>query len=622
MKKLLAVLLSLTLLCGAAPLALAENAVKDETVYVLAAPDGAARRILVSDWLSNPEGAAEIADVTWLIGVENVKGEQAFEDGFWAAEGEDIYYQGESTEPLPVLVKITYTLDGQEIAPEELAGKDGHAVIRFEYAVEETCTAQIAGQSEQLALPFAVMTGVLLENDVFANVKAVNGRVVNDGDHTIVLGLALPGMQKNLDVDPETLTIPEYVEIEADVKGFALPVTVTAASCEPFAKLDASRLDDADDLKDAVAELADGMAQLLDGSARLSDGLGELSEGADQLADGLNALSDGLDALTANNETLTAGAAQIFDALLATANRQLAAADEAAPTLTVENYDETLAALIAAMSEESISAQARAQVEQAVRAKEEQVRAAVEAAVREEVTAQVEQAVQQGVLAQVLAEAGMMPESYAAARQSGQISDAQVEQIEGVTARQMASDEVKALIAQNVEAQTASDDVQTLIAQNTEAQVQQLIDQNMQSEDVQSQIAQNVELYQATRATLASLREQLGGYATFYEGLLAYTEGAASAATGAAQLKDGVPALQDGVAQLLEGAQSMQDGLQTFSEEGVEKLDTLVNEDMDALIARVRAMIQAAGAYSNYSGIADGTSGAVRFIWRTDAIEP
>ena len=55
MKKLMAILLSLTLACAAVLPALAEGK-KDETVYVLANPDGSARRVIVSDYLSNPDG--------------------------------------------------------------------------------------------------------------------------------------------------------------------------------------------------------------------------------------------------------------------------------------------------------------------------------------------------------------------------------------------------------------------------------------------------------------------------------------------------------------------------------------------------------------------------------------
>lgn len=116
MKKLMAILLSLTLACAAVLPALAEGK-KDETVYVLANPDGSARRVIVSDYLSNPDGADTIADVSNLEKIQNVKGDEAFADGVWQAKGNEIYYQGDSSEALPVELKISATLDGTEIAP-------------------------------------------------------------------------------------------------------------------------------------------------------------------------------------------------------------------------------------------------------------------------------------------------------------------------------------------------------------------------------------------------------------------------------------------------------------------------------------------------------------------------
>lgn len=623
MKKLMAVLISLLLLCGAVLPALAEGSVKDETVYILAAPDGAARRIIVSDWLSNPDGAAYLADASGLTDIENVKGEETFDGAVWQADGRDVYYQGESDAPLPVEMKISFTLDGEAISPEELAGRDGHVTIRFDYSVLQGAEIEVGGAAEEASVPYAVITGALLKNDVFTNISAVNARIINDGDRCFVVGAALPGLQRSLQLDGGDcdFTLPEYVLIEADAAGFALPVTLSIATSEPFAKLDAQKLESADDLKDAVKRLSDGMAQLMDGGAQLSDGLTALSDGADQLADGADALADGLNSLVSNNESLISGSQQVFSALLSAANEQLAAAGADAPELTSENYAQLLSDLIDAMSEEGISRQARAQVEQAVRAQQEQISAAVTEAVQAEVGAQVEEGVREGVRTQVLAAIGISDAEYAAAQQSDALSAEQAEMIEGAVEQQMASDEAQAVLAQQLEEQMASQQVQSLIQQKTEEQVQALIDENMSGADVQQQIAQNVSLYQQSCAALTALKAQLDSYSAFHSGLIAYTEGAFSAADGAAQLAGGIPALLDGIAQLEDGAQALRDGISAFSSEGVAKLDQLVNEDLDVLLARARGLIEAAQGAQNYSGIADDASGALRFIWRTDAVE-
>lgn len=639
MKKLMAILLSLTLACAAVLPALAEGK-KDETVYVLANPDGSARRVIVSDYLSNPDGADTIADVSNLEKIQNVKGDEAFADDVWQAKGNEIYYQGDSSEALPVELKISATLDGTEIAPADLAGRSGHVTLRFDYAVSASYTKD----AETVAMPFAVITGALLDNEVFANVSVKNGQAVNDGDRTVAVGLCVPGLTTGLKLESDKVELPEYLEISADVKNFSLPVTVTLATNEAFAALDADKLQDADALKEAADKLTDAMTQLLDGSNQLYNGLNDLKDGTTNLNNGINQLADGTDSLaagadtlstgltilTANNETLVGGARQVFETLLAQANAALIQAGVDA-TLTVENYADVLGKLVEAVSEEGVTAQARAQVEAAVRAQADAVRSEVTKAVRPQVEAQVTEAVKENVMAQILATQNLTMEKYEAAQKAGLVTDAQRQQLEGALNQQMRTAQVQQVIAQQTEAQMTSDTVADLIEQNTEEQIGLLVDQNMQSETVQAQIAAACE----QGAPLVTLKAQLDSYNTFYTGLIAYTNGASDAASGAAQLKagadtlqsgaaqlkDAMPALTDGVNKLVDGAKALADGLITFDADGVSKLTSAINEDLDPLLARAQLLIEAAQSYNNYSGLAEGMDGAVRFIYRTDAIE-
>ena len=639
MKKLMAILLSLTLACAAVLPALAEGK-KDETVYVLANPDGSARRVIVSDYLSNPDGADTIADVSNLEKIQNVKGDEAFADDVWQAKGNEIYYQGDSSEALPVELKISATLDGTEIAPADLAGRSGHVTLRFDYAVSASYTKD----AETVAMPFAVITGALLDNEVFANVSVKNGQAVNDGDRTVAVGLCVPGLTTGLKLESDKVELPEYLEISADVKNFSLPVTVTLATNEAFAALDAGKLQDADALKEAADKLTDAMTQLLDGSNQLYNGLNDLKDGTTNLNNGINQLADGTDSLaagadtlstglttlTANNETLVGGARQVFETLLAQANAALIQAGVDA-TLTVENYADVLGKLVEAVSEEGVTAQARAQVEAAVRAQADAVRSEVTKAVRPQVEAQVTEAVKENVMAQILATQNLTMEKYEAAQKAGLVTDAQRQQLEGALNQQMRTAQVQQVIAQQTEAQMTSDTVADLIEQNTEEQIGLLVDQNMQSETVQAQIAAVCE----QGAPLVTLKAQLDSYNTFYTGLIAYTNGASDAASGAAQLKagadtlqsgaaqlkDAMPALTDGVNKLVDGAKALADGLITFDADGVSKLTSAINEDLDPLLARAQLLIEAAQSYNNYSGLAEGMDGAVRFIYRTDAIE-
>lgn len=372
--------------------------VKDETVYVLAGTDGSVRKIIVSDWIQNALGSDAINDVTQLTGIENVKGNESYTMGgnsscVWNAKGNDIYYQGDLDQELPVAVTVSYMLDGQPIAPAELAGKSGKVTIRFDYTNHQYELLEIDGKQEKIYVPFAMLTGLMLDNDVFTNVSVTNGKIMNDGDRTIVAGLAFPGLQESLGLDRDTLELPDYIEITANVERYELETTVTLAVNELFNDA-ASTMEDNDDLDglgeldDKLDELTDAMDQLIDGSSRLYDGLCTLldsskelvagidqlaagaaqlkqgaeglSAGAAQLQAGAAALDQGLDRLAGQNDALNGGAAQVFQSLLASANSQLAAAGVQAPELTMENYGQVLDGVIAAAGESPAAQQVAA----------------------------------------------------------------------------------------------------------------------------------------------------------------------------------------------------------------------------------------------------------------------
>lgn len=680
MKKRMCLLLSLILVFCAAGGALAETT-KDETVYVLANAEGEAKRVIVSDWLTNPDGEKDLADATTLKDAKAVKGSAFLKDGVWYnADGADVYYQGDAEDALPVNLTVSYTLDGEAKTAAEMTGRSGRVTIRVACDVKET--------KDGVKVPFAALTAALLDNDVFTNIEVTNGKFLDDGDRTVVVGWALPGLQETLKLDAETVTLPEYVEISADAKNFEAPTTLTVVTNELFSAVDVDSID-ATELTENINKLKDGMAQLKDGASRLADGVSALKDGAKTLADGATELkngaealkeganplgdgvsqlndgataletgsaqlTEGLNTLTANNEALASGATKLFETVLGIANTQLSAAMENAPTLTIENYEETLTALLDACSEAGVDKQLHDQVEAVVNQNRAKIEEAVTAKVQETVAAQVEEAVRENVTAQVLAAMDMTPDTYKAAVESGALTDAQKNQIAAAVDAQMKSQEVKAVLAQQTEQTMGSDEIKATIEQNVNEQVEALTQQNMASKDVQAKRAAALEQGQAAAASLTALKAQLDDYRTFYDGLNAYLAGTAQAANGASELKTGaaqlaagteelngkvpallegigslsngmntltenLPSLTDGVQQLLDGANELKDGLNTFDEEGVSKLVSLVEDDLADMLDRVKAALNAANAYTTYTSLGENMTGRVRFVWRTDA---
>lgn len=588
---------------------------KDETVYVLAGADGSVQKIIVSDWLKNELGSASLTDKSGLSNIENVKGDESYSINgdnmtVWDAQGNDIYYQGDIQKELPVGLTVRYTLNGKAVSPEQLKGQSGKVTIRFDYENRQYETVQINGQNQRIYVPFAMLTGMILDNDTFRNVTVSNGKLVNDGDRTVVVGLAFPGLQENLNLSRDQLSIPSSVEITADVTDFSLGMTVTLACNDLFSQLgdvDLGSLDAAGSLN----KLTDAMDQLLNGSSALYDGLttlldksGELAAGVEELAQGAAAikagadsldegaaelkagladLSEGLNKLSANSAALNGGAEQVFNSLLETATAQIRAKGLTVPDLTIENYAEELNKLIKSLDETTVYENALTQVTAAVEKQRPLITQKVTAAVRQEVEAKVTAAVkteattaaQAQVAENVIRTAtGMTKKDYDAAVAAGQIpqatqdavnaaiqaqlSDPNVQkQINATVEAQMASETVKNTIKAQTDAQMQTEKVQAAISQNVELQVKKAIAENMASDAVQKQLQAASE----GSKTLIALKASLDDYNAFYLGLLDYTAGVDEAAEGSNELYAGAGDLKDGTAELRAGAAKLYAGV-------------------------------------------------------------
>ena len=595
---------------------------KDETVYVLAGADGTVQKIIVSDWIKNAMAADSLEDKTELSDIENIKGDESFTLGgdnscVWDAQGNDIYYQGNIEKELPVQMSVCYTLDGQAIAPEALAGQSGHVTIRFDYQNMQYEEVLLDGKTEKIYVPFTMLTGMLLDTEVFRNVTVSNGKLINDGDRIAVVGIAFPGLQEDLAISKEKLDIPDYVEISADVENFEMGMTMTLATTELFGAIDSDKLD-LHELSDAMAELTDAMDQLMDGSSQLYDGLctlleksgdlvsgiNKLAEGAAQLKAGAESLdsgaaqlqagaaqlSSGLNTLNANSSSLNGGARQVFSSLLSMANTQLSEAGLSVPALTIDNYASVLDGVIASLDDTAVYQAALEQVTATVNANrgmiEEKVTETVQAQVEAEVSAQVTAAVQETVTqavheneaqfrAAVIQQAlGMTVEEYKAAIEAGLVTQEQQDAVNAAVEAAMQAEidarmqreeiqaQINAVTQQTVGEQMQSDEIQALIASNTELQVQQAISEAMSSDAVQAQLSAAAE---GAKSVIA-LKSSLDSYNAFYLGLITYTSGVSSAAAGANELKTGADALKAGTSELSAGAAELLQGIQTMKD--------------------------------------------------------
>ena len=584
------------------------TAEKDETVYVIADASGAPQKVIVSDWLKNEQKNSDIASISddgnggYSIDAENSHA--------WDAASGELDGQPD----LPVSVNLTYMLDGKEMTAEQIAGKSGKATIRFDYTNHQKQTVSINGKDTDVYVPFTVITGAVLDDSVFSNIEVSNGKVINDGTRSIVIGFALPGMQQSLDLNRDAVEIPDSIEITADVRNFSLTTTLTMVTNDVFNEAardyEEKKTEKGDEdvsldtltggitrLADGSSALYDGTSQLLEKSGMLISGINQLAAGGQQVSGGVNTVRQTLQLLCSKNSDLQGGASRVFDTLLSTARKQVQAAGMDCPELTKENYVQVLGAISSGLSEENIRAlaeQARPEVTAKVESDlRDNVAAQVEAnsdAIRQQVTAGVEQQVRGQVMEGVLGSMGLTAEQY-----------------------QGADEATRAAIDSNVDAATQqqmqSEQVQQTIQSTVEGKKQELIQSKLQSTEVQGQISAIVdsEINKALAEKLPAAKEgqksiqaaieQLSAYNQFYQGIIAYTNGVKSLYDGTTQLQSGAQQLSDGLDKLngstdalTEGVTKLNDGMKQFREGSLGKLASLSGGSAGDLSARFKAL--------------------------------
>ena len=660
--------LCMTLTCFASA-----ETVKHERVYAVTNADGDALTVIDNVRLENGDALAEIDDRTLLTALENVGGTEKFtqsgETVTWKADGNSIIYQGTSDKALNVTPVVRMTLDGKDVTAADVKNASGELAMTVSYRAES---------------PFLAVTLMPLSDDV-TSVTVDNGAVLTDGAHSFLMGFGVPGADADLEL-PDSFTMTAHVD-HADLNWM-----MTIATAQPVKVLTDALSDHAADAHTLVSDLTAGLNALADGSEipesnedihelltalnTLFDGAAQLKDGSITLLDGVKTLKDGLDTLSSNSSALNDGAAQLFAAVLDTANTQLAAAGLDAlsievPTLTASNYaavlDDLIAQLDPAVIDKTIEDLAKAQVREAVMAQEDKVREAVTEVVR----GQVRDAVQAQVLEGVLAQAGlnMTAQQYQDAVAAGQVPDAQQKQISAAVDQMMASDDIKAkieasvteqenqLVAQNM----ASDDIKAKIESAVTEQENQLIAQNMASDDIKAkiesavaeqenklveenfasadvqakleaavteQIEKLVEENYASADVQNTVAEKKATIAAAVDSLKRLKEQLASVETFVNGLKaytDGVAQAGDGASQLYDGANTLSGGMTELSDGLAELKAKLTKEGLDLLSGDVQKALdlfdnlesQMANVPS-FDLVADGMAHDMLLIIRTD----
>ena len=212
--------------------------------------------------------------------------------------------QKESDEKLPLETIISFKLNDKAIKADELVGKSGKVTIKIQYINKSSKEVYINGVKDTMYTPFIVAVGSIIDNSNNKNINVTHGKLIENGDKSIVVAMLMPGLRDSLDLSNEfsDIDIPDSVEITMDSTNFEMNNIMSYSTPKVLDdKINWSNFDnlfsDVNRLSDASIQIEDGSKQLVNGIEKLKDGASKLSEGANKIDLGEKQLADSL-----NNE--------------------------------------------------------------------------------------------------------------------------------------------------------------------------------------------------------------------------------------------------------------------------------------------------------------------------------
>ncbi|MCR5584656.1 MAG: hypothetical protein K6F63_04375 [Lachnospiraceae bacterium] len=120
--------------------------------------------------------------------------------------------------------------------------------------------------------------------------------------------------------------------------------------------------------------------------------------------------------------------------------------------------------------------------------------------------------------------------------------------------------------------------------------------------------------------TVSVVKAQLDSVNTFCKGLKDYTDGAACLSTNLSTLADETTKLDEAVKKIRDGAVTLSDSVNDADLTGMTSGIRDIAASREASFDKLHELLHAADEYNNFSGLAEGQTGSVRFIYRTASI--
>ncbi len=287
---------------------------RGETVYVEADANGNPTSMISSVYIGNPEGADVIVDHTTLTDIRNIAGSEAPAiDGdavTFAANGEDVCYQGAASGELPFSVAIRYYLDGVLIDPEVLAGKSGRVRIEVKTKNNLAREAVVDGEAMELYVPFSIICMLSLD-DSFTAVTASGAKLSAQAGRITALAVLLPGLKESLGAG-ENERIKDGFVIEANAEEFSIGSMMFVGMTGIIDENDLSGVEDIEGLLGALDGVGAASTELYKGSKGITYALSDFGEGLSLYAEGVSEAARGAKEAVEGAEKLQEGMEALY----------------------------------------------------------------------------------------------------------------------------------------------------------------------------------------------------------------------------------------------------------------------------------------------------------------------
>ncbi len=208
------------------------------------------------------------------------------------ANGDQFYYQGIlKGQPLPWDIDVSYKLNGDQVSPDKLLGKDGELEIHIDTKANDKANSTFfKNYMLQISLP--------LNTDIYQNIETENGMIANAGKNKQVTFTVMPGKE-------------ESFVVKADVNDLEME-SIEINAMPPSMSIDRPN---AGDMKNNMKSLSDATEEINKGVGELNNGISELNEGAASLQEGSASYKKGINKLADQSSELIAGSKEIDKAL-------------------------------------------------------------------------------------------------------------------------------------------------------------------------------------------------------------------------------------------------------------------------------------------------------------------